>query len=136
MSVDVSMLELLGRLSQALRRVRSLAACGANHQLLGYERWVRTLRALPFRNQFGSNFRAEKSLSDPLRNPNEPLNSNLSTCLNFPSPWPRGQFHPVPLVWQRIRGALRSPSQLLGFAAKNEGAEMLVLYSVLQRWVE
>ena len=32
------------------------------------------------------------------------------------------------------RGALRSPSQLLGFAAKNEGAEMLVLYSVLQRW--
>ncbi|CAL1173786.1 unnamed protein product, partial [Cladocopium goreaui] len=41
---------------------------------------------------------------------------------------------PVLQALRRVR-ALRSPSQLLGFAAKNEGAEMLVLYSVLQRLV-
>lgn len=40
-----------------------------------------------------------------------------------------------PIYVASLRGQLKSPSQLLRFAAKNEGAELMVLYSVLMRLV-
>ena len=57
-----------------------------------------------------------------------PLNQMVMSKTFTPSvPWILQHSGPL--------GALRSPAQLLRFAAQNEAAEMLVLYSLLQRTV-